>query len=60
MKIRGSITANNPHTVGLLGSKVVVITHTENKEEIHIISKREAEKHETEYFFRGVLLQNPT
>ncbi len=39
------------NTIGLLGVKVVVITHTETDENIHIISMREAEKHETESFF---------
>ncbi len=39
------------NTTGLLGVVVVVITHTETEEEIHIISMREAENHETHQFF---------
>ena len=39
------------NTTGLLGVLVVVITHTETDDEIHIISMREAEKHETRQFF---------
>ena len=39
------------NTTGLLGVLVVVITHTETDHEIHIISMREAEKHETLQFF---------
>ena len=39
------------NTIGLLELKVVVIIHTETEDEIHIISMREAEKHETESFF---------
>jgi len=34
-------------TTGLLGVMVVVITHTETDDEIHFISMREAETHET-------------
>lgn len=39
-------------TLGLLGLKVVVIVHTETVEVTHIISMREAEKHEQQLFFR--------
>ena len=39
------------NTTGLLGLTVVVITHTETEDEIHIISMREAENHETRQFF---------
>lgn len=39
------------NTIGLLGVKVVVITHTETEHHIHIISMREAEKHEAKSFF---------
>ncbi len=39
------------NTTGLLGIKVIVITHTETEREIRIISMREAEKHEIKEFF---------
>ena len=39
------------NTSGLLGARVVVITHTETEREIRIISMREAEKHEIKEFF---------
>lgn len=39
------------NTTRLLDIKVVVITHTETEDEIRIISKREAEKHEIKEFF---------
>jgi uncharacterized protein len=39
------------NTTGLLGVKVVVICHLETADEIHIISMREAEKHETRKFY---------
>lgn len=39
------------NTIGLLGVKVVVITHTETEDHLHIISMREAEKHEARFFF---------
>ena len=39
------------NTTGLLGVLVVVISHTETDTEIHLISMREAEKHETRQFF---------
>ena len=39
------------NTTGLLGVQVVVITHTETDDEIHFISMREAENHETRQFF---------
>jgi uncharacterized protein len=39
------------NTVGLLETTVVVITHTESDNEIHIISMRKAERHEIRTFF---------
>lgn len=39
------------NTTGLLGVTVVVICHTETDDEIHIISMREAQNHETRQFF---------
>lgn len=39
------------NTTGLLGIKLVVITHTETENEIRIISMREAEKNEIKEFF---------
>ena len=39
------------NTTGLMGVKVVVITHSETESEIRIISMREAEKHEVKEFF---------
>ena len=39
------------NTTGLQGVLVVVITHTETDDKIHIISMREAENHETRQFF---------
>ncbi len=39
------------NTIGLLGVKLVVITHTETENEIRIISIREADKHEIKEFF---------
>ena len=39
------------NTTGLLGTSVVVITHTETDDSIHIISMRKAENHEIEDFF---------
>ena len=42
------------NTTGLLGAVVVVITHTETDDEIHIISMREAENHETRQFFSSL------
>jgi uncharacterized DUF497 family protein len=41
------------NTTGLLGVSVV-ITHTETEDEIHIISMREAENHETRKFFSNL------
>ncbi len=42
------------NTTGLMGVSVVVITHTETENEIHIISMREAENHETRKFFSNL------
>ena len=39
------------NTTGLLGVKVVVITHTETESEIRVISMREAEQYEIKKFF---------
>lgn len=39
------------NTMGLIGTKVVVISHTETEDTIHIISMREAEQHESRTFF---------
>ncbi len=39
------------NTTGLLGTAVVVITHTETDDTIHIISMRKAENDEIEDFF---------
>ncbi len=39
------------NAAGSLGVLVVVITHSETDDEIHFISMREAEKHETRQFF---------
>lgn len=39
------------NTTGLLGVQVVVITHTESEDCIHVISMRKAEPHEIEDFF---------
>ena len=39
------------NTTGLLGVEVVVVCHTEDEDEIHIISMRKAQNHETRKFF---------
>ncbi|WP_295580776.1 BrnT family toxin [uncultured Lamprocystis sp.] len=39
------------NTTGLLGTAVVVITHTETDDTIHIISMRKAENDEIKNFF---------
>ncbi|MCB2263657.1 MAG: BrnT family toxin [Candidatus Thiosymbion ectosymbiont of Robbea hypermnestra] len=41
-------------TLGLLGEQVVVIVHTETKDEIRVISMREAEKDEQLLFFTNL------
>jgi len=41
-------------TLGLIGMRVVVIVHTETKDEIRIISMREATKNEQLLFFRNL------
>lgn len=41
-------------TLGLLGTKVVVIVHTETAEEIWVISMREADKDEQLLFFTNL------
>jgi uncharacterized DUF497 family protein len=39
------------NTMGLIGTTVVMISHTETNDTIHIISMREAEQHESRTFF---------
>ena len=39
------------NSTGLLGVQTVVICHTETPEQIHIISMRKAETHETRRYF---------
>lgn len=41
-------------SIGLLGESVVVIVHTETKEEIRVISMRKATKNEQIIFFRNL------
>jgi uncharacterized protein len=41
-------------TLGLLGMRVVVVVHTETKDEIRIISMREADKNEQLLFFSNL------
>jgi uncharacterized protein len=41
-------------TMGLLGTEVVVIAHTETPEQIRVISMRKAERHEREHFFASL------
>jgi uncharacterized DUF497 family protein len=41
------------NTIGLLDLTVVVITHTETEDEIHVISMRKAEKSEQTIYFRN-------
>ena len=41
-------------TLGLLGMRVIVIVHTETKDEIRIISMREADKNEQHLFFTNL------
>ena len=41
-------------TLGLLRGTVVVIAHTENKNEIRVISMRKATKHEQKIYFEGL------
>ncbi|MDM8536443.1 BrnT family toxin [Desulfobacterales bacterium HSG17] len=40
-------------TLGMLDGRVVVIAHTEDDDEIRIISMRKATKHEQKKYFRG-------
>jgi len=37
-------------TFGVLQDKVVVLVHTERKDDLHVISLRRAEKHEKRYY----------
>jgi len=39
------------NTLGLLGTAVVCISHTESEDTIRVFSMRKAESHEIEYFF---------
>jgi len=39
------------NTLGLLGTTVVRISHTESEDVIRVFSMRKAEPHEIEYFF---------
>jgi uncharacterized DUF497 family protein len=41
-------------TLGFLKGTVVVIAHTENGDEIHVISMRKATKHEQKIYFEGL------
>jgi uncharacterized DUF497 family protein len=38
-------------TFGILGGEIVVLVHTERDDDMHVISLRKAEKHETRYYF---------
>jgi len=38
-------------TFGILDGDVVVLVHTERDDDMHIISLRQAEKHEARYYF---------
>jgi len=38
-------------TFGILDGEVVVLVHTERDDDMHIISLRQAEKHEARYYF---------
>jgi uncharacterized DUF497 family protein len=40
-------------SIGMLGSAVVVIAHTEQDEEIRVISMRRATKNEQQLYYRG-------
>lgn len=40
-------------TLGLLGTAVVVLAHTETEDRIHVISIRKADKDEQELYFRN-------
>lgn len=44
--------------LGWLGGQVVHMTYTERGEDLHVISLREATRHETRYYFK-VLSQQP-
>ena len=41
-------------TFGILDGDVVVLVHTERDDDMHIISLRQAEKHEARYYFEVV------
>ena len=41
-------------TIGLLGSNVVVIVHSEDKDEIRIISMRKGTKNEQKIYFENI------
>ena len=42
------------NTIGLLEATVVVLSHTETEDTIHLISMRKAERHEREFYFANI------
>jgi len=44
------------NTIGILETTVVVISHTETEEAIHVISMRKAERYEREHYFANLNL----
>jgi uncharacterized DUF497 family protein len=40
-------------TLGMLGARVIMISHTETGDEIHVISMRKAERYEQESYFNS-------
>ena len=44
------------NTIGLLETTVVVISHTETEDTIHVISMRKGERYEREYYFSNTSL----
>ncbi len=38
-------------TFGILGGEIVVLVYTDRDDDMHVISLRRAEKHETRYYF---------
>ncbi len=40
-------------TLGLLGTEIVVVAHTESQDHIHVISMRKADKNEQDLYFRN-------
>jgi uncharacterized protein len=41
-------------TFGILNDEVVVLVHTDRKNDMHVISLRKAEKYEARYYFKVV------